>query len=255
MKIKEQEYLELKLRSLEGLRDKFMDGIMYIPPKEMKNELSVIQDYDAWITKINSLCKKTNISLNNAIQYTAKITNFSPVGTEDENVFIAQYFIENGVYRLISLWDTLAQLADLLFDCGVGSRRVGYKKFFIDNRNEIKCHNSHNEYYLDFKKRVRNYLKEENNISSEEEWLGNHNYISNRLRNPLVHGEDPHELSVLDCEMNFIDHPIYELKRIIEDYCKVNKFIDELYGKIKEDIKPVLGKYGLYTPMFNGDCK
>jgi hypothetical protein len=239
---KEKDYFEKTLSGRNYTRDTFIEGVFYFAPSGQWNELSEVQSYNAWIIKINSLCKKILLSLKNAIQYSAKLQDFNPFTDKSEDEFIAQYFIENAVYRLISLWDVLAQLTNMHFECGVPIKNVMYKRFF-SNESQV-AQKDINEFVL-FRKRVESYISENDDTSSDGPWKGNHIYISDSIRNPLVHRNDPHEFSVLDGEVNLIDHPIFELKRIIEDFMTVNDLIDDLLKRISVEVVAYLEKYGV----------
>jgi len=232
---KEKKYLIDNVKAAKQNRSIYVDEFIYLPPHGKENEISRIHTIDAWITKINSLSSKIYLSFNQSIEYCSEIddSKFSMVKREKtKEEFMCYYFLENGIYRLISLWDVLAQLSNICFETGVNKSQIGYKKFFIgkktNSNKDITVSALMEKRFNDFSNMVSNYINEKDDINVDGVWKGNHNYISRNIRNPLVHCEDPHEFSVLDCEINFINHPLYELKRATEDYAKVDKFLTEI---------------------------
>ena len=178
MNINEEKYLKGLINDI-CVFDCFLNGIYYITSNK-DDKIGKLQDIDTWFNKISSLISKINFSLFLAIENENKIPDvkYNPF-KNCENNDITYYYIENAMFRLSTLWDTLAQLVNIFYE-------------------------------LD------------------------------KLRNRIVHRNDPHSISIinrLDEAMGLPEPPLFELKRLIEDYSVANKFIIQIYDYISVYIK------------------
>ena len=228
MKTESQYLLEL-IKNITPL-DELLEGIIYSPPKGIKNNLSVINDYDSWLLKVNSLMKNINYSLDLAVKYSDSISKYNPF-VKDEKKEFAYYHIENAIFRVAALWDVFAQMCNLLFNLRRNIRDINYKKFFNPRQTIIE-----NAEYSSLQEEVHKYLVQKDKCKGDFNiWEGNHNYISG-IRNTFTHRNDPHVFSILNNnggENVLPDPPIYELKRLIEDYYSCYQFIQESYKLVE----------------------
>ncbi|MEG1471944.1 MAG: hypothetical protein RSD76_05830, partial [Clostridia bacterium] len=66
-------------------------------------------------------------------------------------------------------------------------------------------------------------------------WQGNHMF-SNNLRNKMTHRNSPNVAVMSDFDMNLKYHPTFQLKRVIEDYVVVSKYITDILNQIENDV-------------------
>ena len=52
----------------------------------------------------------------------------------------------------------------------------------------------------------------------------------------MIHRNSPNISVVSDYDMNFKNHPSFMLKRIIEDYITVSKYLGEILYEIEKDL-------------------
>lgn len=141
------------------------------------------------------------------------------------------YYTENIMFRLTALWDLLAQLCNSTFQLNEHSDSISYKSFF-KKYSTFKKNHSLNK----LSKSVKYYINENDEDSSTDPWRGNHNYV-NELRNSFTHRLNPHIFTFHNASFEksknenagiiFPAPPIYEIKRILEDYSKVCKYIEK----------------------------
>lgn len=174
---------------------------------------------------------KIKLSFENAIKYTysdSVVNNFSLIRTSTEEEKFAYYYIENALFRTSSLWDMLAQLYNIYYDLNIPINKVYYKNIF----------NSSNNYFSKFETNVTeiyDYIEQDDNLDCEGEWEGNHKFV-NELRNKMTHRNSPNISAFSNFDLSFKDSPVYLLKRIIEDYSTVSKFINNFLDEIEEKV-------------------
>lgn len=239
IKNKEVEYLKKKILEvsynterfkLHFGENKFLFGV--VSPKDNEAPFSKLMKYKTIHDTLSDLDWKVKISFEKGIEYAYSILvqeNFSIVHINSEEERLAYYYVENALFRTSSLWDMLAQLYCLFYKIEIPKDRIYYNKIFnptLPNSNK-------------FKKKaieINNYLKQENDISIAGEWKGNHQYI-NDCRNKMTHRNSPNVTVISDYDFNFKDHPSFLLKRIIEEYAVVSKYIKELLDEIEKNIE------------------
>lgn len=240
----EKEYLQGLISEIKEF-DKFVVYGFVATSKGDKSILTKMQNVDTWIIKINSLISKINISLKYAIDFENRILDdmHNPF-KEDEIKDMAYYFIENAMFRTITLWDSLAQLVNCLYEFERNISNIAYRNILKDVRgNNQKYSRSLNgdekSYYIEVTRKIKEYIEELDNTGMDIKdgfWKGNHKYI-NELRNRIVHRTDPHKFSIIQFgnsdDLNFPEPPLFELKRLIEDYVVVYRFINEFYKHIE----------------------
>ncbi|EGT0690320.1 Cthe_2314 family HEPN domain-containing protein (plasmid) [Clostridium perfringens] len=236
--IKEIEYLKSKLSEITydanrfniliGDSGKFIFGIM-TPNKSKETPLSKFMKFRTLYDTLKDLDFKIKISFEKGIEYAyseSVSNNFSFVNYPTEDEILAYYFIENALFRTSSLWDILAQLYCLTYDVPININEIHYKQIF----------NPRLSYSKKFKKDARiisDYLRESDFTNTDKEWTGNHKY-ANKCRNKMTHRNSPNVLALSDYDLNIKQHPTYMLKRIIEDYNTVSKYIDKILTEIEK---------------------
>lgn len=239
MMVREIEYLERKLNEIHydsnlfkimfG-ENKFIFGITSAD-NDMATELGEIMKYNTLYQTLIDLDMKIKISFREAIDFAYSenvLKNFSILESKMDEEILAYYYIENALFRTSSLWDMLAQFYRLQFKVDVEVHRVYYNKMFNPNSplsNGFKDHATI----------ISNYLNQEDDISLDGEWNGNHKFV-NEIRNKMIHRNSPNVSVISDFDVNFKHHPTMLLKRIIEDYNKVSKFISSIIEEILKDI-------------------
>lgn len=228
-KMNEIYYNENRFRVLIE-KDKYIFGVV-----STENEPSYISKIIQYKTIYETICDldfKIKLSFKKAIEY-AYSTNvqeqFSLLKNSSVEEIYSYYYIENALFRTSSLWDMLAQLYRLYYQINVKPNEVYYNQIF----------NPKSRYSKNFKKKatlISNYLKQEDDTAVNGEWKGNHKFV-NACRNKMTHRNSPNITVLSDFDVNFKHHPTYLLKRIIEDYNVVSKFISDIMDDIEKEIK------------------
>ncbi|MDK7489683.1 MULTISPECIES: Cthe_2314 family HEPN domain-containing protein [Bacillus cereus group] len=201
-------------------------------------EISYYGDLDSWLTNINYL--------NRQIKYTAEVA-FEILEEKEEVEFDvwgmshreAYYHTENMMFRISILWDLLAHMFNRVFSLNENIDEIHHYTFF--QKYQSKARKSF--HYRKLAKEIYDYFEEENSIQ-EGFWKGNFKYCK-RLRNDFTHSLNPHIMNVNNGNfknknkrgMNMAEHPLFELKRLLEDFTKVNEFISTLINEYISDEK------------------
>lgn len=237
----ENAYIESKISEVKCLT-LIQEGILYISGSNIEDfqDMGKRNDLDCWLRKANSLLPKIKQSLFDGMK-SSNISDFNPTDISEE-VYWAYFHNENAIFRLACLWDVLAQICNEFFDLGYQINRVSYKQVF----NNERC-KSNDKDFIKVQDKISAYFKEDDNTKVDgidKPWSGNHEYISN-IRNKFTHRNDPHIMHFFNNgiddgeKINIPDHPIFELKRITEDYIKC-------FGFLKEVNTLIINKYGSF---------
>lgn len=249
------ETLKSNINEIKEIPQIFTDIIQYLiiePQNSIDKLLSEIQEVNCWIKKINYLIYGINKSVLSLLQIVEKedyiFFPFSRNNTDDECYF----HIENAEYRLITMWDTLAQIYNMFYKMGNPIDKINYKKIFnskntklidtkkrfnmIDNKVDSMC-----------KKQFVNiccYIREDIKYNKENgNCRGNHKFLSED-RNSFTHRKNPHEFSFLNSNedkksFELPEAPLHIISRLIEDYVVLYQYINfilkyyELYFELK----------------------
>lgn len=210
-------------------KEKYIFGV--VSAENETSSISKIIQYNVIYETIYDLDFKIKLSFKKALEY-AYSTNVQEhlLNLKNNSVeeIYSYYYIENPLFRVSSLWDMLAQLYRLFFQIDVEPYDVKYKQIFDPNTR----------YSKKFKEKatlISNYINEEDNTDVDGEWKGNHNFV-NKCRNKMTHRNSPNLTVLSDFDVNFKHHPTYLLKRIIEDYRVVSKFIYDILNDIEKEI-------------------
>lgn len=137
------------------------------------------------------------------------------------------YYIENTIFRVVILWDLLAQIYNMVYSLKKPLDKIQYKKFFENNEKLFNVDN------------INEYIKEIDNVSGNEKWKGNHKFIS-KYRNIMTHRYSPNLTLYSDECFNIKSSPRFVLKRITEEYSVVSSFIIQIINS--EDVKEISKK-------------
>lgn len=209
--------------------NKYVFGATSTEGKE--TTLSKVSQYKTLYDTIQDLDWKIKKSFIIAINYAYSEEvqeNFNLITINSEEEQLAYYYIENALFRTSSLWDMLAQLYCLFYKVNANQNNIYYNKIF--NPNSPKSNN-----FREKAREINCYLNEDDNIDNEEKWSGNHKYCNN-CRNKMTHRNSPNISVLSDYDMRFKDHPSFMLKRIIEDYVTVSKYLGEILDEIEKDL-------------------
>lgn len=209
--------------------DRFLFGVVSAGDKEAP--FSRLMQYKTLYDTLIDLDWKIKLSFEKAIEYAYSElvqNNYSifKTGTEEEQR--AFYYIENALFRTSSLWDLLAQFYRLFYKIDVPKERVYYNKFFnpdLDFSDQFKTKATE----------INSYFEEKDNIDCDGEWKGNHSFV-NSIRNKMTHRNSPNVAVMSDYDTNLKYHPVFLIKRILEDYVTVTKYIKEILDEIEKEV-------------------
>lgn len=201
-----------------------------------------VNDIDGWLRNINYLIEQINMSVSIVINLIEKNDNSKHYFRDDTNKK-AFYYTENIMFRLTALWDLLAQLCNNVYQLNENSDSISYKSFFkkysVDTLNKNASLNK-------LAKSVKDYINENDEDSFNNPWKGNHKYV-NELRNSFTHRLNPHIFTFHNASFKKSENeeggiifplpPIYEIKRMLEDYNEVYKYIEKTIKYCSEFIK------------------
>lgn len=220
--------------------DRFLFGMT--SPKGKETPIGNFMRYKTMYDTLRDLDWKIKISFSKGIEYAYSNPvreNFSLIETRSKEESLAYYYIENALFRTSTLWDILAQLYCLFYNIQIPKKQIYYNRLFnTNNKNYYSLYSVDKiEKFNDFKEyanTINNYLTQEDDSELEGEWNGNHRY-SNKCRNKMTHRNSPNITTMSDYDFNFKDHPTFMLKRIIEDYATVSKYINQILDIIEKD--------------------
>lgn len=222
---------------LEG-GEKFICGI--ISGDGEKAPFSNISRYKTIYDTLKDIDWKVKLSFENALKYSYSKEvqeDFNIIGPGSKEEKLSYYYTENALFRTSTLWDILAQLFCEFYNIQIEKEKIYYNRLFnIKNKKYYHDHKINQiEKINDFKEHamiINNYLNEADNTNLKGEWRGNHKY-TNECRNKMTHRNSPNITALSDYDLAFKDHPSFMLKRIIEDYYVVSKFISEILDEIE----------------------
>lgn len=209
--------------------DKYLFGI--ISAEDNETPFSRLMQYKTLYDTLIDLDWKIKLSFEKAIEYAYSEPvrdNYSIFKMETEEEQQAFYYIENALFRTSSLWDLLAQFYRLFYKIDVPKERVYYNKFFnpdLDFSNKFKMKATE----------INAYLEEIDDTDCEGEWKGNHSFV-NGIRNKMTHRNSPNVAVMSDYDTNLKQHPVFLIKRIIEDYVMAAKYINEILDEIEKEV-------------------
>lgn len=237
MKEFEREYFKSLISKVKSI-DLIIEGIYIIGNKnadEKTNSLVYYNDVDSWLRNINYINEQVKITAGLLFEVLEKNNYVDSSFSESENKK-AYYHIENIMFRISILWDLLAQLTNSVFQTNENIDKIQHWKFF--SKYSESCRKK--EVIYSFAKSVNNYFNENDYDQVQDIWKGNFKFCKN-LRNSFAHSLNPHIVNFnngkfkfdkkVNKGFNLAMHPLYETKRILEDFIRVNEFIIEIKEK------------------------
>lgn len=236
--MEELEYLESKINCVKYNSERFKirmgsDRYLFgvISGKDSDAPFSKLHQYKTIHDTLIDIDSKIKISFDKALKYAYLETvqnEFNVLEKSSYEEMMAYYYIENALFRTSSLWDLLAQLYRLYYKIEVEAHKVYYNKIF----NPLS---PNSDAFKDKAKEIKEYIGEEDNTQLQGEWEGNHTYV-NACRNKMIHRNSPNVAVLSDYDINLKQYPSFMLKRIIEDYNVVSKYISEILDTIEKDM-------------------
>jgi len=227
-KVNEVNYNDNRFKLTIG-NDRYIFGI--ISGKDSNAPLSKLLQYKTIYDTLKDIDYKLKISFEKAIEFAYSETLQSDFSIFKKGFYeetMAYYYIENALFRTSTLWDLLAQLYRLHYQIKVDVDRVYYNKIFNPN-------SSKSDKFKEKAREINDYIKQEDNTDVEGEWEGNHGYV-NACRNKMTHRNSPNVPVMSDYDVNLKQHPSYMIKRIIEDYNVVSRYIGEILDYIEIEV-------------------
>ena len=222
---------------IKDLYIKTNNGKFIIGAKLKDNRMDKIYKLNHFLLSVIDLNKKTIVSIELAIGSIKRITKeFDMLNNHNETEEIeSYYYLENAIYRIGMLWDSLAQIYNVYIDKGFDINKIYYKSFF-------KNLNDENNKIINIKQ-IYTYIIEEEKTNELD--IGVHSYV-NKMRNTLTHR---YSLAITAFSDNapggiFLKpHYVYLLYKISYDFNKVMKFLSEIFELIEKDNKQLIKDY------------
>lgn len=106
----EKNYLSDMINNIKLAHHPYLDGIFMVYPSSRSDDQSILftklQNLDTWLNKIDALSQKITYSLRKSMEYCEQIENFYFFNNDKcENEINFEYFLENGVFRVVTLWE------------------------------------------------------------------------------------------------------------------------------------------------------
>lgn len=231
-------YDNKKFRFYIGNSAKYIFGST--TPEDDNSIVGKVSEYRTLYDSLMSTDEMIKLSLDKAIEYTYThniLLNFNPLSEQDVDEKLAYYYIENAVFRELNLWDLLAQLYCLHYKIDKDINKIYYKNIFnprSPHSNKFKKEAIEIEEYLNEKDTIENF-------ETNDQWIGNHQFIVD-FRNKMTHRNSPNKTTISNFDINIKTHPTVILKRLIEDYVVVSKYLDQILSVIEGYIFETLEK-------------
>ncbi|MDD2258983.1 MAG: Cthe_2314 family HEPN domain-containing protein [Bacilli bacterium] len=143
------------------------------------------------------------------------------------------YYIENAIYRIISLWDMLGQILNIQYKIEENYERVKYKKIL----NKLKEENILTRAVS----LILNYINED--VDYDDINKGNHQFVL-KYRNKMAHRNSPNIFAFSNLDDEYKLSPLYLLQRLTLEFNEINNFlynfIYELYKEITDEKNKLL---------------
>ncbi|EOU1686772.1 Cthe_2314 family HEPN domain-containing protein [Clostridium perfringens] len=213
-------------------------------------EVLKYQNSIEWIIRLNKILKFINYSITKTLEFIDE--DFSLL-EECENKDMYTYYLEDSVYRLITVWDIYKQLLNEIYQIG----------FNRDKNYSI---------YQLLKKVKKERIWDKNKFYELFEYIDSdgHKFVRNYLRNSFAHNNDPTSMYVFH-DMNskgkllsdsikglLPKSPCENILKVVEDLEKVYYFVQKenkyLLKKLEDDLMLVEPKLMLECGIeFKGD--
>lgn len=150
--------------------------------------------------------------------------NFNPCIPTTKLEFHMFYYLENILYRQITLWDVLAQFYNVHYEVNMDVEKINYKRFF---------HDYSTKQYLNVAK-IYQYIKNQEDAEISCSNKATHQYVSD-YRNSLAHRLSESTPSMSNLGIHLKEHPLWLLQIIIEDLEICISFYDDILEEILSD--------------------
>lgn len=141
------------------------------------------------------------------------------------------YYLENIIYRQITLWDLLAQFYNIYYDVNLPVEKIEYKRFFNNYSKKDYLNMSEINKYVQYQDKKG----KEKTVSSYKQ----HQFIS-EYRNRLTHRISDAVHSMSNLGIIFKVHPLYLLGMIIADLKQCICFFDDILSEILKNKEKLL---------------
>lgn len=195
------------------------------------DDIPAAQDFFNYATIYNSIVdisNKLNYSIRRAIEYAEDLNTelWNPFQNPSEEELIATYYVEDGIFRVETLWDLLAQISNIKFEINMPSNKIYMESFFKKLKKQEKA--------SVFATRVCDYMNSKNECNPEQQ--GSYSYIR-EYRNKMTHRFSPNITSISNYSLEMRIPAFVLLKNLVEDYKQVTSFIKELLSEVLKDYK------------------
>lgn len=213
-------------------------------------EVLIYQNSIEWIIRLNKILKFINYSITKTLEFIDE--DFS-VLEECENKDMYTYYLEDSVYRVITVWDIYKQLLNEIYQIG----------FNRDKNYSI---------YQLLKKVKKERIWGKNKFDELFEYIDSdgHKFVRNYLRNSFAHNNDPTSMYVfhdMNSKGNLLSDsikgllpksPCENILKVVEDLEKAYYFVQKenkyLLKKLEDDLMLVQPKLMLECGIeFKGD--
>ena len=152
--------------------------------------------------------------------------DFNPALEISRDEFQMFYYLENIIYRQITLWDLLAQFYNIHYDLNLPIEKIEYKRFF---------NNHSNKNYLNIGI-ISKYVKYQDQEERKKTYSSSkqHQFVS-EYRNSLTHRISDAVPSMSNLGIFFKEHPLYLLEMLIADLKQCLSFYDDILAEILGD--------------------
>lgn len=178
--------------------------------------------YNRFIESINDLSSKTYYSIVESLNNynKANAEKYNPLNNNlSEEEWLACYYLENALYREISLWDSLAQLYNLYFNLNIDVKKIGHKKVIEKLKDMKKTEINFNDIF--------NYIDEKIDRPSLDKGI---HYQICELRNQMTHRYSITISSISDdTYLRVMPDTVY---KIAKDFNLVHKYLIEIIDLI-----------------------
>ena len=129
------------------------------------DDIPAAQDFFNYATIYNSIVdisNKINYSIRCAANYAEDLNPelWDPFQTPSEGELKAIYYVEDGIFRVETLWDLLAQICNIKFEINIPSNKIYVEPFFKELKKQERA--------SVFATRVSNYMNSKNENNPEQ---------------------------------------------------------------------------------------
>lgn len=222
--------IKIKVRAMEK---EYLENLLLEIDYTSFDKIEKEVQYQHLYINLLNLDKKIKLSCQEAIKYSYsesvekdyKIDMSEPITDEE---FLAHYFIENALFRTLTLWHILAQFYQLYYQLDISKKQVDYKETF-------KLSLSKEQQFKDKVNYIKKYLDELDQFTGKD-WTGNHCFVR-CLKDKMAVEDSPVPPIVSEYDSKLKNHPTTLIYRIIEDYSFVSRELKQILTVIESNIR------------------